>query len=65
MNYLEIKSNIARTFVNTNEPEVIYLIKTGFVDTYLIVHEDAHEIKLGQTEVLTKEQVEDRYKIEL
>lgn len=54
-----------KAFQLGDEPEVIYVIKTGFEDTYMVVYEDAWEINLGHVDVLTKFQVEKAYNIKL
>jgi len=61
----ELEGDRCRTFQLGEEPEVIHVIKTGFKDKYIIVNEDAYEISLGKTEIMTKEEVEIKYKIEL
>ncbi len=59
--YSENKS--VMKFIHKDEPEVIYLIKTGFEDKYIVLHEDAHEMSIGNTFVGSKEEVENKYKI--
>lgn len=51
------------TFQLDDEPELIHVIKTGFKDTYMIVHEDAFEISLGRVDFHTKDEVETKYGI--
>jgi hypothetical protein len=53
------------SFILGDEPEVIHVIKTGFDDTYMVVHEDALEISLGKVDFHTKEEVENKYGIKL
>lgn len=48
-----------------SEKEKIHIIKTGFHDTYIVVWEDAEEVTLGQTELLRKQDIEDKFKIKL
>lgn len=54
-----------KRFIHNNEQEVIYIIQTGFQDTFIVVHEDAHEMSLGNTFTGSKIQVEAKYKISL
>lgn len=61
-NWKEIKST-AQCFELEGEPELIHVIKTGFKDMYMVVHEDAYEFSLGKVEIGTKRDVEIRYKI--
>ena len=61
-NWKEIKST-AQCFELEGEPELIHVIKTGFQDMYMVVHEDAYEFSLGKVEIGTKRDVEIRYKI--
>ena len=45
-----------KTYQFEQEPELIHVIKTGFVDRYFVVYEDAYEICNGMVvESLTKE----------
>lgn len=52
-------------FVHTLCPEVIYVIKTGFHDKFIVVHEDAHEMVIGNSFVGSQEEVENKYEIKL
>jgi len=61
---VEIKSN-CRCFQWGDEPELIHVIKTGFNDRYMIVHEDAYELNLGKVEFLSRKEIKDIYKIDL
>lgn len=63
-NWKEIKST-AQCFELEGEPELIHVIKTGFRDMYMVVHEDAYEYSLGKVEIGTKNDVEIRYKIKV
>lgn len=60
----EITSN-CRTFQLGDDPELIHIIKTGFKDKYMIVHEDAYEFMLGKVEFATQQEILDRFKIDL
>lgn len=60
-----MQDRLVKTFIHKNQPEMIYVIKTGFEDKWIVVHEDAHEITLGNTFIGTKEEVENKYEIEL
>jgi hypothetical protein len=55
----------ARCFQLDEAPELIHVIRTGFNDMYMVVHEDAYEYSLGKVEIGTKRDVEVRYKINL
>lgn len=61
----QIKSHEMKTYQWGDEPEVIHVIKTGFQDRYLVVWEDAFEVVLGKTEVLTSKEIRDKFNIEL
>ncbi len=52
-------------FTHADNQEVIHVIKTGFEDVYIVVHEDCHEITIGNTYVGSKEEIETKYKITL
>ena len=47
------------------DPEIIYVIKTGFRNTYMVVNEDAYQYNLGETKLMTKQKIESKYKIKL
>ena len=64
MDWKEIKST-AQCFQLGDEPELIHVIKTGFKDMYMVLHEDAYEFSLGKVEMGTKQEVEIRYKIKI
>jgi hypothetical protein len=53
----------AKCFQLGEEPELIHVIKTGFRDMYMVVHEDAYEYSIGKVEFGTKKDIEVRYKI--
>ena len=63
-NYHKIENNVI-SFQDGDEPEIIHIIKTGFEDRYIVLYEDAYEMYLGQTDVLTKAEVEKKFKITL
>lgn len=64
MDWKELKST-AQCFQLGDEPELIHVIKTGFQDKYMVLHEDAYEFSLGKVEIGTKQDVEIRYKIKI
>jgi hypothetical protein len=61
----EIDCSNVRRFQFGDYPEIIYVIKTGFEDTYLVVVEDAYHLHLGKTSIMTKKKVERKFKIKL
>jgi hypothetical protein len=60
----EIKSK-TWCFQLGDDPELIHIIKTGFKDLYMVVHEDAYQFDLGRVEMGSKLEIESKYKIEL
>ena len=46
-------------------PEIIYVIKTGFKNEYLVVCEDAYHLHLGKTSLMTKQKVEKTYNVKV
>ena len=64
LEWKEISSSM-RCFQLEGEPELIHVIKTGFKDFYMVVHEDAYEYSMGKIEYGTQEMIESRYKIKL
>tara|TARA_R110000868_G_scaffold196465_1_gene442374 strand:- start:318 stop:524 length:207 start_codon:yes stop_codon:yes gene_type:complete len=65
LEWTEKESTAVRTFIGPFEDEMIYVIKGGHKDTYIVVHDDAHEMTLGQTNVLSAEGVKKRYNIDV
>lgn len=59
------RKSTAQCFQLDDEPELIHVVKTGFQDMYMVLHEDAHEFSLGKVEIGTKQDVEIRYKIKI
>ena len=49
----------------SDETEIIHIIKTGFQDKYIVVFEDAFERSLGETIIGTKEEIEQKFNIEI
>ena len=64
MNFKEIGTQEVRVF-QLWEDEIVYLIKTGFEDKYILLYEDAHEQSIGKTQILTGKEVENYLGIEL
>lgn len=60
----ESKCNV-RTYLGSFEDEMIHIIKTGFINRYLVVWEDAHDTKLGKIEEHTLESIFATYGIDL
>lgn len=54
-----------QSFISKNEEEAVHIIKTGFVDKYIAVFEDAHQLVLGETYIGTKAEVELRCGVKL
>jgi hypothetical protein len=63
--WIESECNNVKRFQFGDFPEVIYVIKTGFKDRYMVVYEDAYELTLGETKIMTKELVEKTFEIKL
>jgi hypothetical protein len=66
--WFKIKYNYCvGTYQLSDEPELIHIIKTGevFANKYLVVYDDAWEINTGKTEILTKSQIFNKFKIKL
>ena len=55
----------AQCFQLSGEPELIHVIKTGFNDLYMAVHEDAYQFSLGKVEFGTKEDIEAKYRVKI
>ena len=67
--WVEVPNKNVRKFQLHDEPEIIYVIRTGFSlhDTttpdYIVVHEDAYQQNLGKTEMLSEKEVFEKYAI--
>lgn len=61
----EIECNNIQKFQYGDYPELIYVIKTGFKNEYLVVNEDAYHLHIGKTKLMTKEKIEGIYNIKL
>lgn len=65
LEWKEIKGAEYRCFQWGDEPELIHIIQTGFEDRYMIVWEDAYELHLGNVDLLSKKEIEEKFKIKL
>jgi len=63
-NWYEYDSKV-QSFHWNNEPELIHIIKSGSPNTYILVYEDAYQINTGKSEILSKEQIKERFNITL
>lgn len=53
------------SYLDNEEAVVIYIIKTGFKDKYIVTFDDADELFSGTANIMTKEQIKGLYGIEL
>ena len=60
---IENKDRI-KTFQFKDEPELIHIIKTGYEDLFIIVHEDGYELNTGLTELLSAKSLKEKFGIE-
>lgn len=65
LDWTPMSDKLINQFIHKSQQEVIYVIQTGFQDTWLVLHEDAHEITLGTTFIGTKEEVKNKFNIKL
>lgn len=65
MEWKEIDCNNVKAFQYGDYPELIYIIKTGFENKYMVLYEDAYQLNIGHTKILTKEKIKEQYNIEL
>jgi hypothetical protein len=65
LEWIEIKGAEYRRFQWGTEPELIHIIKTGFEDRYMVIWEDAYELHLGNVDFLSKQEIEEKFKIKL
>lgn len=64
LKWVERKSD-SRTFELEGEPELIHVIKTGFIDKYMVVYEDAYQLNIGDVIYGTKAEIENKFNISL
>ena len=62
----ELKSN-CRTFLLPTEDMCVHIVETGFSQRqkYLVVFEDAYQQLIGQTLMLSKTEIKEKFNIEL
>ena len=65
MEWKEIDCNNVKCFQYGDYPQLIYIVKTGFKDKYMVLYEDAHELNIGHTKILSRENIKESFKIEL
>jgi hypothetical protein len=53
-----------KRFLSEDEDEIMYVIKTGFLDKYVAVFEDANELTLAKTVTGNKHYIETKFNIE-
>lgn len=58
-------NNRTVSFHYNDEPYLIHIIKTGFENKYMVVWEDAYELDLGKVEFFTKEEILEKFKIDI
>jgi len=63
--WLEIPCKNIKKYQLEDQPEIIYIIKTGFKNKYIVVNEDAYELYLGNVEILTSNEIEIKYNIKI
>ena len=56
-----------RCFMNEGEDEIIYLIPSAIngKEAYIVVYDDAYEIRRGTSEMLYLEEVEKKFNLKL
>lgn len=64
MDWKSIRSQV-ETFLNEEEAETITIIKTGFENSYLVVHDDSLHFRTGECTEMKKEEIETKYGIKI
>lgn len=64
LKYVKVTAEVT-SFQLGDEPEMIHVIKTGFKDKYMVVHEDSYEVVLGDVQIGTKAEIENMFDINL
>ncbi len=54
-----------KSFSHADEPIIIHIVKTGFINRYMVVWEDAHDLETGKVEFGTKIEIENKFNIKL
>ena len=65
LNWIERVNINIKTFQLEDEPEIIYVIKTGLVyeKQFIVVHEDGYDSNTGESEILNEKELYNKYKI--
>jgi len=53
------------SYINLDNDHVITIIKTGFKDTYFVVHDDPYNERFGNIDTMNKAKLEEIYGIRL
>lgn len=64
LKWKEINAKKIRAFQLDEEPEMFYLIPLRSPE-YMIVHEDAYDLTTGNVDFLNKDEIENKYGIDL
>ena len=64
MDWEKVESRV-ETFLNDEDAATITIIKTGFENSYLVVHDDSLHLRTGECIEMRKEEIESKYGIEI
>lgn len=60
-----ITKNINGIVITLDDDYVVYIIKGGHKDTYFVIHDDAHSMFTGKTEIFTSANIKEKYGIDI
>jgi len=55
----------AECYLADEEAIQVFIIKTGFKDSYIVTLDDAESVYIGDTKILNKIQIKEKYGIEI
>lgn len=51
--------------ITLDDDYVVYIIKSGHKDTYFVIHDDAHSMFTGKTEIFSSAKIKEKYGINI
>ncbi len=58
-------SKRTHTTIIIDDTHLVHIIKCGHEDLYFIIHDDAHEMFTGKTEIVKADKILERYNIDI
>lgn len=55
----------AECYLDNEEAIQIFIIKTGYEDSYIVTYDDAQSVLIGTTHILSKADIKEKYGIDI